>query len=89
MPAFGGGEEAFYRDLWTTTDGIEWEQITPEEPCWSARGMIGGNVVFQDRIWMLGGGTYDTPDTPTRQFHNDVWSSADGIHWKLSSSRFD
>ena len=81
MPAFGGGEEAFYRDLWTTSDGIEWEQITPAEPCWSARGMIGGNVVFQDRIWILGGGTYDTPTTPMRQFHNDVWSSADGVHW--------
>ena len=43
--------------------------------------MIGGNVVFQDRVWILGGGTYDTPVTPTRQFYNDVWSSADGIRW--------
>jgi hypothetical protein len=44
--------------------------------------MIGGGAVFQDRIWILGGGTYDTPQTPTRQYFNDVWSSSDGIHWK-------
>ncbi len=82
MPAFAGGEEAFYRDLWTTTDGANWQRVEPEEPCWSPRGMIGGSVVFQGRVWVLGGGTYDTPSTPRRNFYNDVWSSADGIHWQ-------
>lgn len=82
MPAFGGGEEKFYRDVWTTTDGKNWKKVEPKEPYWSARGMIGGNVVFKDRMWFLGGGTYDTPTTPTRNFYNDVWSSADGVTWK-------
>jgi hypothetical protein len=82
MPAFAGGEEAFYRDVWTSADGVAWERIEPEGPCWSARGMIGGAAVFNDRIWVLGGGTYDTPAMPTRQFHNDVWSSADGQTWE-------
>lgn len=82
MPAFGKSEENFYRDVWTTQDGLQWEQVKPQEPYWSPRGMIGGSAVFQDRIWILGGGTYDTPKTPTRQFMNDVWSSADGVHWK-------
>ena len=82
MPAFGGGDEAFYRDIWTTTDGINWQEVKPEEPYWSPRGMIGGNVVFKGRIWVLGGGTYDTPTTPSRNFYNDVWSSADGVQWK-------
>jgi hypothetical protein len=82
MPAFAKSDEVFYRDVWTTTDGVEWKKSVPEEPCWSARGMIGGSAVMNGRIWMLGGGTYDTPQTPTRKFHNDVWSSADGVHWK-------
>ena len=30
-------------------------------------GMIGGSAVFKDRIWILGGGTYDTPKTPDAQ----------------------
>ncbi|MCA9115416.1 MAG: hypothetical protein KDA79_10035 [Planctomycetaceae bacterium] len=81
MPAFGGGPEKFYRDAWTTTDGVNWTEVTPEEPCFTPRGMIGGNVVFKGRIWVLGGGTYDTPTTPSRNFYNDVWSSADGVKW--------
>jgi hypothetical protein len=44
--------------------------------------MIGGSAVMNGRIWILGGGTYDTPQTPARKYHNDVWSSADGIHWQ-------
>ena len=81
VPQFAEEDEIFYRDIWNTTDGIHWEQVTPREPHWSVRGMIGGNVVFDDRVWILGGGTYDTPTTPTRQFYNDVWSSPDGVQW--------
>lgn len=72
----------FYRDIWNSTDGITWEQVKPHEPYWPQRGMIGGSVVFQDRIWVLGGGTYDTPKVPARMFFNDVWSSADGVRWE-------
>ena len=82
LPQFGKAPEVFYRDVWRTKDGKKWELIKPQDPCWSARGMVGGNVVFQGRMWMLGGGTYDTPKTPKRKFHNDVWSSADGLKWK-------
>ena len=82
MPAFAKAEERFYRDVWTTTDGVDWKQVEVSEPCWSARGMIGGAAVKDGRIWVLGGGTYDTPQTPSRKFFNDVWSSADGTHWK-------
>jgi len=81
MPAFGGGPEKFYRDVWTSADGVEWLPTSPREPCWSARGMIGGSAVMNGRIWILGGGTYDTPTTPSRNFYNDVWSSSDGIDW--------
>lgn len=81
MPAFSKSEERFYRDVWTTQDGVEWEQVQPEEPYWSPRGMIGGSAVHQGRIWILGGGTYDTPTTPERNYYNDIWSTADGITW--------
>jgi hypothetical protein len=81
LPPFAPAEEIFYRDIWNTSDGIHWKSIQPREPYWSARGMIGGSVVFQNRMWILGGGTYDTPKVPTRNFYNDVWSSADGVEW--------
>ena len=82
LPNFAPAEEIFYDDIWVTRDGINWNQVKPRAPRWSPRGMIGGSAVFRGRIWMLGGGTYDTPQTPTRKFHNDVWSSADGVDWK-------
>lgn len=87
MPGFAKADEAFYRDVWTTTDGIEWKEIKPQEPFWSARGMIGGAAVKDGRIWILGGGTYDTPTTPYRNFYNDVWSSADGVQWKQHTAK--
>jgi hypothetical protein len=84
MPAFAkdGTGEIFYRDVWTTQDGVNWTEVKPQESCWSARGMIGASAVMNGRIWILGGGTYETPQTPSRKFHNDVWSSADGVDWE-------
>lgn len=82
MPEFvpDGPGERFYSDVWSSTDGRTWTRVTERAP-WSPRGMIGGAAVFAGRIWVLGGGTYDTPQTPTRRFTNDVWSSADGVQW--------
>jgi hypothetical protein len=82
IPRIAQAEEFFHRDIWTSTDGASWERVMPKEPYWPQRGMIGGSIVFKDRVWILGGGTYDTPKVPERKFFNDVWSSADGIVWK-------
>lgn len=81
LPPFAPAEEKFYRDIWNSGDGVHWQEVRPREPYWSARGLIGGSAVFKDRIWILGGGTYDTPKVPQRKFYNDVWSSADGTNW--------
>lgn len=81
LPQFAGGPERFYNDVWNSVDGINWIRVIEHAP-WSPRGMIGGSAVFQGQIWILGGGTYDTPLNPTRKFSNDVWSSADGVHWE-------
>ena len=76
------GPDAFYNDVWCSEDGHHWDQVLGHTP-WPPRGMIGGGAVFQGRIWLLGGGTYDTPTTPIREFYNDVWSSADGLTWTM------
>lgn len=83
VPQFAPASEIFYTDVWNSVDGVQWTQITDNAP-WGPRGIIGGSVVFNKRIWILGGGTYDTPDKPQRIYYNDVWSSADGIHWEQS-----
>jgi hypothetical protein len=81
VPQYAPATEVFYSDVWNSADGENWQKVVDKAP-WPPRGAIGGNVVFQDRIWLLGGGTYDTPQTPVRKLYNDVWSSADGANWK-------
>ncbi len=82
IPNFAAAPEAFHRDIWRSADGVSWEPVRPREPYWSERGMIGGSAVLHGRLWILGGGTYDTPGRPQRSFYNDVWSTGDGVRWK-------
>jgi hypothetical protein len=81
VPQFAPADEAFYSDVWCSEDGKEWSRIADKCP-WAPRGLIGGAAILDDRIWLLGGGTYDTPGRPERLFFNDVWSSADGASWE-------
>jgi len=81
IPQFAPAGERFYADVWRTEDGVAWEKVADDLP-WAPRGLIGGSAVLNGRIWLLGGGTYDTEDHPQRQFFNDVWASADGVAWE-------
>lgn len=80
-----GCEEFFYNDVWSYRNGANWERVLEHAP-WSHRGMVGGSVVFQNRLWLLGGGTYETPLRPKRVMYNEVWSTADGIKWEQHSN---
>lgn len=81
VPQFAPAEEAFHNDVWRSDDGVSWTRVVEHAP-WPPRGMIGGSAVHDGRIWLLGGGTYDTPEKPERLFYNDVWSTADGVTWE-------
>ena len=59
-PMSPGVPEAFFNDVWSSSDGANWTRVT-EHAAWSPRGMIQGGVEFNGRMWLLGGGTYDTP----------------------------
>jgi hypothetical protein len=69
--------ETFYNDVWTSADGANWSQVMPTGPIWGTRGVICGAVVFNGRMWVIGGGTYGQP----QYVYNDVWSSSDGMNW--------
>jgi hypothetical protein len=81
MPDFAPSEEKFYGDIWNSENGMTWNKVADDLP-WGPRGMIGGSAVFDNRLWILGGGTYETPQAPERKFYNDVWSTSDGIRWE-------
>ncbi|NOU26712.1 MAG: hypothetical protein HOO96_02305 [Polyangiaceae bacterium] len=79
---FGGQttDGVFYDDVWSSTDGQRWSKIEQGTPHWSGRGGILGSMVFKDRLWVLGGGRYETDTTPWTA-DSQVWSTPDGAHW--------
>jgi len=82
LPHSADADENLYNDIWCSEDGINWENVAVKTPMWQPRGTIGGNIVFKDKMWIVGGATYETPDHPERILYNDVWSSPDGINWE-------
>lgn len=87
IPQFAPAEQFYYDDIWVSENGKDWQNIKPQGKRWPQRGMIGGTAIFHDRIWLLGGGTYDTPSIPSRKFFNDVWSTDDGFHWTCHTEK--
>jgi hypothetical protein len=83
FPEWTGSADAvtYFNDVWRSEDGALWNQVLANAP-WPPRGAICGQADFNGEIWVLGGGTYDTIDVPTRTLYSDAWSSADGIAWK-------
>ena len=55
-----------------TTDFKKWETLA--ETSNLPQRIFYGAVVFDNKIWMLGG--YDG-----KRYYNDVWNSADGVQW--------
>ena len=81
---FGGGnyvpEYHAMSDVWSSADGIHWEQVTDKAP-WHER-LWFSSVVYRDRMWVLGGWS----NNPSQNW-GDVWYSRDGREWKQLKSR--
>ncbi|MBY5959554.1 hypothetical protein KUV50_15485 [Membranicola marinus] len=71
-----GGDTSLLNDVWYSEDGESWQMAT-ENAGWPPRAFHQA-VVLNDRIYVMGGGDYD----PKYKGYHDVWSSADGIHWR-------
>ncbi len=75
-----GNESSLKNDVWSSDDGRTWRLEIDKAP-WSARAYH-QVVVHRDRIYVLGGGNY----VPEYHAKNDVWSSADGVHWEQETA---
>ena len=73
-------------EIWNTADGITWNQVTPTTSFFGSRGVTSysivpgtkseeaptfGSVVYQGKIWVLGGVQPGSTDS------TDVWSTSD------------
>ena len=78
LPGHSAGNQ-----VWSSSDGANWDRVT-EAAEWSPR-LAAGAVVFNDRMWILGGteNYYFGDETSLK---NDVWSSVDGQHWEQETA---
>ncbi|MGC8861801.1 MAG: cadherin-like beta sandwich domain-containing protein [Armatimonadota bacterium] len=65
------------KQIWSSADGTNWK-VELEDAPWSIRSLLGGVVVHQGKLWVIGGtlGGYQ----PFKAYR-DVWCSEDGVHW--------
>lgn len=82
MGGFDG--QRYYNDVWNSADGVHWARVATATP-WSPR-IVGAAVVFKNRIWIIGGGFIDGEPGGERA-GTEVWSSVDGINWRLETDR--
>jgi hypothetical protein len=71
----GMGRSNIMNNIWFSADGVTWTESTPAA-AFSAR-YGHSSVVFDNKMWVMGGDTNKDQPTPT----NDVWNSSDGVTW--------
>ena len=66
----------FYNDVWSSTDGVTWTELTSDAG-WEGRAGLRA-VTFKDEIYIFGGSQFDDAsivpgEAPDRIYYNDVW----------------
>lgn len=80
----GGWFDSFQsppRDVWSSSDGIDWKLVESEAP-WKYSDLP-MTIAFGDRMWLMGGWTNGR--LAGHGATNEVWSTADGKTWDLTS----
>ena len=67
----------YQNDVWSSADGIHWDLANDHVP-WAPR-VLHYTLAFDGRIWVMGGQTIPNFADADEVFHNDVWSSDDGV----------
>ena len=66
--------DIFFNDVWSSDNGISWTQAKPNNNAGWSRREHHSSVVFDNKIWVLGGWN-------RINIFGDVWSSSNGINW--------
>lgn len=71
----------YYDDVHTWEDGVGWQQVSAGH-AWAPTGLIMGSPVKDGKMWLVGGGAYDTAGLP-RVYKNSVYCSDNVTDWEL------
>jgi len=76
---FGAGKT---ESIWSSADGGRTWTMEAEHVPWSKRNIDSTMLVYNDKVWVMGG----SQQRPGSYFpfigYNDVWCSADGVNWE-------
>jgi len=67
----------YLNDVWTSTDGVSWTQVTAAAAFEPRKQFSSGTL--NGRLFIFGGDNGITDE----QMANAIWSSTDGIQWRL------
>jgi hypothetical protein len=68
-------------EIWRSSDGLNWSRVTPNGSIFSPRDGH-AMIVYNNRLWVIGGQNNPTGVSGAIEKLNDVWSSADGVTWQ-------
>lgn len=75
-------------EIWSSPDCVTWTLEKPHDQSdttrWDARHFF-GCVVWNDRVWVVGGDYTKNLASGPASYHTDVWSSADCLTWTKHS----
>jgi hypothetical protein len=78
----------YFTDLWRSPTGLgnTWEKFEDKMVC-SYRGFICNTLpILDNEVFIIAGGTYNTPDFPTREYFNDVYAMKPDFSLRLVNS---
>jgi len=77
------GGSTLTNEVWSSSDGTDW---TKETGVTFPRRYDHTSVVFNNKLWVLGGMAIINNGAAVVGYANDVWSSSDGINWNQETN---
>jgi hypothetical protein len=72
----------FRHDVWSSQDGVSWEQVAPETP-WAGTATRHGRRAVAGAVHQLT--MYVLAEAEDYKFYYNIWSSRDGVSWQEPS----
>jgi leucine-zipper-like transcriptional regulator 1 len=83
MWVIGGWDGKNENDVWSSTDGITWTDVSPAKKCsckFAARWGL-STAVFNNQMWVFAGASSNTATENPDTLYGDAWNSAGGAAW--------
>ncbi len=79
MWVIGGWAGTNKNDVWTSTNGTNWTEVTANASFAPRWGM--STLVYNNNIWLISGASGTSANSDPTAAYGDVWSSANGSVW--------